>query len=152
MMNQTYIIENLITNNSNDKKSKLKAKLGKLRERTQLLLQNHSWKKFFENSNTMISNEQQQQQQSINNIYLVSSSTENSGENIFRRNNEINNECDDQKASILVVKQSFLNKDTSNCNNNLLFTPIENYFLTSNTQLNNIFDETPIIREDKRSM
>ena len=148
-MNQTYIIQNLMNTDKNieAKKCKLKTKLGKLRERTQLLLQNHSWKKYFENTTS-----------TINNMYLVSSSNEeiSSGENVFRKNEVNNNDCENQKSVLAVNSKlpSFLNQNTSNCNNNnnnnnLLLTPIENYFLTnSNTQLN-LFDETPIVRNDK---
>ena len=148
-MNQTYIIQNLMKNTEDKtaetKKYKLKTKLGKLRERTQQLLQNHSWRKYFETTNS-----------TMNNFYLVSSSNEeiSSGENIFRKN-EVNNDCcEENQKSVFAVNSklpSFLNQNTSNCNNNnnLLLTPIENYFLTnSNTQLN-LFDETPIVRIDK---
>ena len=138
-MNQTYVIENLINNNNNDdaKKHKLKAKLGKLRERTQLLLQNHSWKKYFNNSN---------------NFYLVSTSS-SGDENIFRKNEIIEHDEQHQKSILMInTKSNSKLNSFQNNNNNILLTPIENYFLTnSNTHLN-LFNETPIARVDQKRM
>jgi hypothetical protein len=73
--------------------------LGKLRERTQLLLQNHSWKKYFENTTS-----------TINNMYLVSSSNEeiSSGENVFRKNEVNNNDCE-KSLYCTLTKQSECN-------------------------------------------
>jgi hypothetical protein len=125
-MNQTYVINNNI--NSSMKKTQLKAKLNKLRQRTQLLLQNGSWKKYFNSPS--------------DDLYLVSTTTQ---EEIFR-NNLV--ESDEQKT-ILDINTKTSSKFNSLTKSNMLLTPIENYFLTNSHSHLNLLNETPIVKNVK---
>ena len=127
-MNQTYVINN---NSSNMKKTQLKAKLNKLRQRTQLLLQNGSWKKYFN---------------STDDLYLVSTTTTATTQEEIFRNNLVESE---EQKTILDINTKSSSKFNSLTKSNMLLTPIENYFLTNSHSHLNLLNETPIVKNVK---
>lgn len=208
-MNQTYVVNGISACNTDStgsadynnnsvmtiKKLQMKLRLSKLRERTQLLLQNHNWRKYFNSTHN---------DEFCDSIVLTPTNTSSSITHVTRsiinklsysdddeevdeieedfeyvcRNNEnfkfttanankhnslllINNNSNSKLNSFKDAAAALVSTTaatagaaiTATNQENLLLTPIENYFLTTNSQLN-LFNETPvmmIVNNDKRN-